>query len=93
MRHYGNAVQAVLGRRFLTHIYAEHLRRHRLGHPRRQSYGAPSVARQGYPSCRPRTVAVTDNYPSWDFEIRVGATTIWERWNSIRADGVFGPWR
>lgn len=32
-----------------------------------------------------------DEYPSWGFEIRMGATTLWERWNSIRADGEFGP--
>ena len=32
-----------------------------------------------------------DDYPSWGFEIRMGATTMWERWNSIRADGEFGP--
>lgn len=32
-----------------------------------------------------------EDYPSWGFEIRMGATTMWERWNSIRADGNFGP--
>lgn len=32
-----------------------------------------------------------DDYPSWGFEIRMGATTMWERWNSIRANGEFGP--
>lgn len=34
---------------------------------------------------------LSDQYPSWGFEIRMGATTLWERWNSIRADGEFGP--
>jgi alpha-L-rhamnosidase len=33
---------------------------------------------------------LNDDYPSWGFEIRMGATTMWERWNSIRADGEFG---
>lgn len=31
------------------------------------------------------------DYPSWGYEIGKGATTIWERWNSIMPDGTFGP--
>jgi alpha-L-rhamnosidase len=34
---------------------------------------------------------LNEDYPSWGFEIKMGATTMWERWNSIRADGNFGP--
>lgn len=34
---------------------------------------------------------LNDDYPSWGFEVRMGATTMWERWNGIRADGAFGP--
>ena len=34
---------------------------------------------------------LNESYPSWGHEIRMGATTVWERWNSIRADGEFGP--
>lgn len=34
---------------------------------------------------------LNEDYPSWGFEIRMGATRMWERWNSIRADGTFGP--
>lgn len=34
---------------------------------------------------------LNEDYPSWGFEIRMGATTMWERWNSIRADSNFGP--
>lgn len=30
------------------------------------------------------------SYPSWGYEIEKGATTIWERWNSIMPDGSFG---
>lgn len=33
---------------------------------------------------------LNEDYPSWGFEIRMGATTMWERWNTIRADGEFG---
>ncbi|MDO4547707.1 MAG: family 78 glycoside hydrolase catalytic domain [Clostridia bacterium] len=29
--------------------------------------------------------------PSWLYEVEKGATTIWERWNSIKEDGSFGP--
>ena len=29
--------------------------------------------------------------PSWLYEVEMGATTVWERWNSIRPDGSFGP--
>ena len=29
--------------------------------------------------------------PSWLYEVNMGATTIWERWNSVREDGNFGP--
>ncbi|HZU93583.1 MAG TPA: family 78 glycoside hydrolase catalytic domain [Microbacterium sp.] len=31
------------------------------------------------------------DYPSWGYEISRGATTVWERWNSIQPDGSFGP--
>jgi alpha-L-rhamnosidase len=34
---------------------------------------------------------LNEDYPSWGFEISMGATTMWERWNTIRADGEFGP--
>lgn len=29
--------------------------------------------------------------PGWLFAVERGATTIWERWNSIKEDGSFGP--
>ncbi|HZX02123.1 family 78 glycoside hydrolase catalytic domain [Kribbella sp.] len=29
------------------------------------------------------------SYPSWGYEIGLGATTVWERWNSINPDGTF----
>jgi hypothetical protein len=29
-------------------------------------------------------------FPSWGYEIAKGATTVWERWDSIKADGSFG---
>ena len=29
--------------------------------------------------------------PSWLYEVEMGATTTWERWNSVHPDGSFGP--
>jgi alpha-L-rhamnosidase len=29
------------------------------------------------------------SYPSWGYEVEQGATTMWERWDSIRPDGSF----
>jgi alpha-L-rhamnosidase len=37
------------------------------------------------------TLLSKKDYPSWGYEIEKGATTIWERWNSIQPDGSFGP--
>lgn len=34
---------------------------------------------------------LNDDYPSWGFPISIGATTMWERWNSIGPDLNFGP--
>jgi len=36
-------------------------------------------------------ILLNTDYPSWGFQIRMGATTMWERWNSIRDNGDFGP--
>jgi len=35
------------------------------------------------------TVFLKEDYPSWLYEVRLGATTVWERWNSMKADGSF----
>jgi hypothetical protein len=36
------------------------------------------------------TMILKKDYPSWGYEIQHGATTMWERWNSIGPDGSFG---
>ena len=33
------------------------------------------------------TLFLNDDYPSWLYEVSMGATTVWERWNSILPDG------
>ncbi len=30
-----------------------------------------------------------ESYPSWLYPVKMGATTIWERWDGIKADGTF----
>ncbi|MCW2795586.1 family 78 glycoside hydrolase catalytic domain, partial [Nocardioides sp.] len=36
------------------------------------------------------TLLMHKDYPSWGYEIANGATTMWERWDSIKPDGSFG---
>ncbi|MDD3334290.1 MAG: family 78 glycoside hydrolase catalytic domain [Eubacteriales bacterium] len=33
------------------------------------------------------TLLLNEDYPSWLYEVNMGATTIWERWNSVLPDG------
>lgn len=35
------------------------------------------------------TVFMKEDYPSWLYAVNMGATTVWERWNSIMPDGSF----
>ncbi len=37
------------------------------------------------------TLLLQESYPSWLYPVKMGATTIWERWNGIRTDGTFEP--
>lgn len=34
---------------------------------------------------------LNESYPSWLYEVNMGATTIWERWNSVMPDGSMNP--
>ena len=34
---------------------------------------------------------LNEDYPSWLYEVNLGATTIWERWNSVLEDGSMNP--
>lgn len=36
------------------------------------------------------TLLLNDDYPSWLYAVKLGATTIWERWNSVLQDGSIG---
>lgn len=35
------------------------------------------------------TIFLKEDYPSWLYAVKKGATTVWERWNSILPDGSF----
>lgn len=35
------------------------------------------------------SIFMKEDYPSWLYSVNMGATTIWERWNSIAPDGSF----
>jgi alpha-L-rhamnosidase len=37
------------------------------------------------------TLLMQESYPSWLYPVKMGATTIWERWNGIRPDSTFAP--
>ena len=36
-------------------------------------------------------VLLNDAFPSWLYEVNMGATTVWERWNSLLPDGTPNP--
>ena len=35
------------------------------------------------------SLLLQENYPSWLYPVKMGATTIWERWDGIKQDGSF----
>lgn len=74
--------------RFVAKLAADnyHLKTGFLGTP----WLLPALTKIGRDDLAMRLL-LNEDYPSWGFEIRMGATTMWERWNSIRADGQFGP--
>lgn len=37
------------------------------------------------------TLLLQEDYPSWLYPVNMGATTIWERWNSVLPDGTMNP--
>lgn len=36
-------------------------------------------------------IFLNEDFPSWLYAVNLGATTIWERWNSVLADGSMNP--
>jgi alpha-L-rhamnosidase len=76
------------GAKFVEKLWADnyHLRTGFLGTP----WLLPALTKIGRDDLAMRLL-LNEDYPSWGFEIHMGATTVWERWNTIRANGEFGP--
>jgi alpha-L-rhamnosidase len=64
--------------------YGYHLTTGFLGTP----YLCHVLSRFGYTAIAYRLL-LQDTYPSWLYPVKMGATTIWERWDGIRPDGSF----
>ncbi|MEK6783327.1 MAG: family 78 glycoside hydrolase catalytic domain [Bacteroidota bacterium] len=64
--------------------YGNHLTTGFLGTP----YLCHVLSRFGYDDVA-YTLLLQENYPSWLYPVKVGATTIWERWDGIKPDGNF----
>lgn len=64
--------------------YDNHLTTGFLGTP----YLCHVLSRFGYDDVA-YTLLLQESYPSWLYPVKMGATTIWERWDGIRPDGSF----
>lgn len=65
-------------------MYKEHLTTGFLGTP----YLCHVLSRFGYADVA-YTLLMQETYPSWLYPVKMGATTVWERWNGIKEDGEF----
>jgi alpha-L-rhamnosidase len=66
------------------HNYKDHLTTGFLGTP----YLCHVLSRFGYTDLA-YTLLLQDTFPSWLYPVKMGATTIWERWDGIKTDGSF----
>jgi len=64
--------------------YGNHLTTGFLGTP----YLCNVLSRFGHADVAYRLL-LQDTYPSWLYPVKMGATTIWERWDGIKPDGTF----
>ncbi len=64
--------------------YGNHLTTGFLGTP----YLCHVLSRFGYTDVA-YTLLLQETYPSWLYPVKMGATTIWERWDGIKPDGTF----
>jgi alpha-L-rhamnosidase len=65
-------------------LYNNHLTTGFLGTP----YLCDALSKFGYSDVAYQLL-LQDTYPSWLYPIKLGATTIWERWDGIKTDGSF----
>ncbi len=80
--HLGDAKEAVDRLCALIHEQDDHLRTGFIGTP----LLCPALSEGGAheTACR---VFLQETYPGWLHEVKLGAVTIWERWNSLEEDG------
>ncbi|MGI6654223.1 MAG: family 78 glycoside hydrolase catalytic domain [Christensenellales bacterium] len=52
------------------------------------TYFLPSVLSENGLNDIAYTLLLNEDYPSWLYEVNMGATTIWERWNSVLPNGL-----
>ena len=64
--------------------YGDHLTTGFLGTP----YLCHVLSRFGYTGVAYKLI-LQENYPSWLYPVKMGATTIWERWDGIKPDSTF----
>lgn len=64
--------------------YGNHLTTGFLGTP----YLCHVLTRFGYTDVA-YSLLLQETYPSWLYPVKMGATTIWERWDGIKPDGTF----
>lgn len=50
----------------------------------------PALTRTGHHDLA-AALLLNEDYPSWLYSVNLGATTIWERWNSVLPDGTISP--
>jgi len=80
------AMRAPTAARLVENIksYGNHLTTGFLGTP----YLCHVLTKYGYNDIA-YTLLLQETYPSWLYPVKMGATTIWERWDGIRPDGTF----
>lgn len=80
------ALRASSAERLVSNIksYGNHLTTGFLGTP----YLCHVLTRFGYTNVA-YDLLMQESYPSWLYPVKMGATTIWERWDGIKPDGSF----
>lgn len=80
------ALRAQAAERLATNVkdYGNHLTTGFLGTP----YLCHVLTRFGYVDLAYKLL-LQETYPSWLYPVKMGATTIWERWDGIKPDGTF----
>lgn len=83
------AQRAVAAKRLVENIrsYKNHITTGLLG----TSYICHVLSRFGYTDVA-YDLLLQETYPSWLYPVKMGATTIWERWDGIKTDSSFQHW-